>query len=131
MRQKGANYVESNNLVYAVSSDIMPPSVPTALTTTYISGTEIRLAWNLSVDNVGVYRYRIYRNGMENGYSTGASYADKNLIAGAAYTYTVTAIDAAGNESSQSSPVTATTTSTGIISTRGRGHGHGKRTATR
>jgi hypothetical protein len=129
IREKGVNYVESNNLAYAISSDIMPPSVPTALTTTYISGTEIQLAWNLAVDNIGVYRYRIYRNGMENGYSTTTSYADKNLISGATYTYRVTAIDVAGNESSQSSAVTATTTSTGIISARGRGRG--KRVATR
>jgi chitodextrinase len=105
----------------------MPPSVPTALTTTTISGTEIQLAWNLSVDNVGVSGYRIYRNGKENSYSTTTSYADKNLTSGATYTYTVTALDAAGNESSQSSAVTARTTSTGIISHgHGRGRGHGK-----
>jgi Pectate lyase superfamily protein len=128
IRQKGVNYIESNNVAYAISSDIMPPSVPTALTTTYISGTEIHLAWNLSVDNIGVYGYRIYRNGMENSYSTTPSYADKNLISGATYTYTVTAIDVAGNESSQSSAVTATTTSTGTISTHGRGRGKGPAT---
>lgn len=114
IRQKGINYVESNNLGYATSSDIMPPSVPTALTTTYVSGTEIHLAWNSSVDNLGVYRYRIYRNGKENSYSTTTSYADKNLTSGATYTYTVTAIDEAGNESSQSFAVTATTPSGGI-----------------
>ena len=124
IREKGVNFVESNNLGSAISSDIMPPSVPTALTTTYISGTEIQLAWNLSVDNLGVYRYRIYRNGTGNSYSTTTSYADKNLISGASYTYTITAIDAAGNESNQSFAVTATTTSTG-------GHGRGKREATR
>jgi len=128
IRQKGVNYIESNNVAYAISSDIMPPSVPTALTTTYISGTEIHLTWNLSVDNIGVYGYRIYRNGMENSYSTTPSYADKNLISGATYTYRVTAIDMAGNESSQSSAVTATTTSTSTISTHGRGRGKGPAT---
>ncbi len=128
IRQKGVNYIESNNVAYAISSDIMSPSVPTALTTTYISGTEIHLAWNPSVDNIGVYRYRIYRNGVEKSYSTSTSYADKNLISGATYTYAVTAIDVAGNESSQSSAVTATTTSTGVISTHGRGRGKGAAT---
>jgi chitodextrinase len=127
IRQKGINYVESNNLRYATSSDIMPPSVPTALTTTYVTGKEIHLAWNSSVDNLGVYRYRIYRNGMGNSYSSTPSYADKNLISGATYTYTVTAVDAAGNESSQSVAVTTTTTSSGITHGRGRG----KRTAKR
>jgi hypothetical protein len=127
IREKGVNYIESNNVARAISADVMPPSVPTALTTTTISGTEIQLAWNLSVDNVGVSGYRIYRNGMENSYSTTPSYADKNLVSGATYTYTVTALDAAGNESSQSSAVTARTTSTGIISHgHGRGRGHGK-----
>jgi Pectate lyase superfamily protein len=129
IREKGVNYVESNNLRYAISSDTMPPSVPTALTTTYISDNQIDLAWNTSMDNIGVSSYRIYRNGAANGYSATTSYADKNLISGATYTYTVTAIDVAGNESSQSSAVTATTTSTGTISTHGRGHG--KRAATR
>jgi hypothetical protein len=129
IRQKGINYSESNNPAYSISSDIMPPSVPTALTTTYISGTEIQLAWNPSVDNIGVYRYRIYGNGVAKSYSTSASYADKNLTSGATYTYTVTAIDMAGNESSQSSAVTATTTSTGTTSTHG--HGRTKKVATR
>ena len=108
IRQKGVNYIESNNLARAISADIMPPSVPTALTTTYISDNQVHLAWNASVDNVGVYRYRIYRNGMANSYSTTTSYVDKNLQPGISYTYTATAIDLNGNESSQSYPVTAT-----------------------
>ena len=43
IREKGVNYVESDNRAYLISSDIMPPSVPTALMTTYISGTELSL----------------------------------------------------------------------------------------
>jgi chitodextrinase len=109
IRQKGVNYVESNNPTYAISSDLMPPSVPTALTTTYVSDNQIHLAWNASVDNIGVYRYRIYRNGSSYTYSTAASYIDNNLQPGTTYTYTATAIDLNGNESSQSYSVTATT----------------------
>ena len=108
IRQKGVNYIESNNLARAISSDIMPPSVPTALTTTYVSDSQIHLAWNASVDNIGVYRYRIYRNDLAYTYSTAASYIDSNLQPGTTYTYTVTAIDLNGNESSQSYSVTAT-----------------------
>jgi len=110
IRQKGANYVESKNLATAISSDIMPPSVPTALSTTYISDNQINLAWNASVDNIGVSKYRIYRNGVGTSYSTATSYADKNLQPGVAYTYSVTAIDLSGIESSQSYSVTANTT---------------------
>ena len=106
--RKADNYVESNNLAYAITSDIMPPSVPTALTTTYISDNQIQLAWNASVDNIGVYRYRIYRNSSSHTYSTAASYIDNNLQPGTTYTYTAAAIDLNGNESSQSYSVTAT-----------------------
>jgi chitodextrinase len=106
IREKGVNYVEGNNLGSAISSDIMPPSVPTALTTTYISAYQIDLAWNASVDNIGVSKYRIYRNGVGSSFSTATSYADKNLQPGVSYTYAVTAIDLSGVESSQSYPVT-------------------------
>jgi len=112
IRQKGVNYIESNNLARAISADIMPPSVPTALTTTYISGNQIDLAWNPSVDNIGLYRYRIYRNDSSYAYSTATSYIDKNLRPGTTYTYTVAAIDLSGQESAQSYSVTATTSST-------------------
>jgi len=120
IREKGVNYVENNNLESGISSDIMPPSVPTAVTTTYVSGTEIHLAWNSSVDNIGVYRYRIYRNGIAISYSSTTSYADRKLVSGATYTYTIAAIDNAGNESSQS--FAATAAPIGISSPPGRGH---------
>ena len=112
IREKGVNYVEGNNLGSAISSDIMPPSVPTALTTTYISAYQIDLAWNASVDNIGVSKYRIYRNGVGSSFSTATSYADKNLQPGVSYTYAVTAIDLSGVESSQSYPVTVTISGT-------------------
>jgi len=109
IRQKGVNYSESNNLARTISADVMPPSVPTALTTTYISGNQIDIAWNPSVDNIGVHRYRIYKNGSSHAYSTATSYVDKNLKPGSTYTYTVAAIDLNGRESGQSYPVTAST----------------------
>jgi hypothetical protein len=113
--QKGVNYTESNNLTHSVSADVMPPSVPTALTTTYISGSQVDLAWNPSADNIGVSKYRIYRNGSSLAFSTAASYTDKNLRSGRTYNYTVAAIDFSGQESAQSYSVTAT-----IPSTKGR-----------
>jgi chitodextrinase len=109
IRQKGVEYVESNNPTYAISSDIMPPAVPTALTITYTSNNQIHLAWNASVDNIGVHGYRIYRNGLMHAHSTATSFVDKNLTSGTVYEYTVAAIDLIGNESNQSSSVSART----------------------
>jgi Pectate lyase superfamily protein len=117
IRQPGINYIESNNLGRSVSADVMPPSVPTALTTTYISGGQIDLAWNPSVDNIGVYNYRIYRNGSSYAYSATTSYNDNNLFPGTTYTYTVAAIDLNGQESAQSYSTAATTSSSPTVTT--------------
>ena len=112
IRQKGVNYIESNNIARTISADLIAPSVPTALVITYILGSQIDLAWNLAADNIGVSRYRIYRNGSSYAYSSTASYTDSNLRSGTTYKYTVAAIDSSGNESGRSYPVTATTPST-------------------
>jgi hypothetical protein len=112
VREKGVNYLEKDNRVYSISADVMPPSVPTALTITHVSDTQVHLVWNPSVDNDEVDGYRIYRNGSPIGFSSGTSYVDKNLGPGVPYTYTVTAIDSSGTESSGSYSVTATTTGT-------------------
>ena len=111
IRQQGINYTESNNLRRSITTDVMPPSVPTALTTTYVSANEVDLAWNPAVDNIGVYRYHIYRNGLSHDYSTDTRYLDKRLRAATTYTYTIAAVDLSGNESNQSYSVTATTSS--------------------
>ncbi len=98
------------------SSDTALPSVPTNLTATAVSSSQINLAWSASTDNVGVTGYRIYR-------CTGAgctpstqittvttnSYSDTGLTANTTYVYRVSAYDAAGNVSGQSSSVSATT----------------------
>jgi len=61
-----------------------------------------------SGDNVGVSRYRLYRNGSPNPVATVpgnlTSYVDRGLSAGTPYTYTVSAVDGAGNDSGQSGP---------------------------
>jgi len=97
--------------------DTTPPTVPASLIATAVSSSEIDLTWSAATDNVGVAGYKIYRNGNSvpiASVTTGTSYADKGLTASTTYTYQVSAYDAAGNESAQSTPpVSATTLSTG------------------
>ncbi|HUD11364.1 MAG TPA: fibronectin type III domain-containing protein [Candidatus Saccharimonadia bacterium] len=93
-------------------SDTTPPTVPTNLTATAVSGTQINLSWTASTDNVGVAGYTVFRNGTQIATVTnGTSYADTGLAVGASYQYTVAAYDAAGNVSAQSAAATATTLS--------------------
>lgn len=93
------------------ASDTEPPSQPTGLQATANGTSEVDLAWAASADNVGVSEYIIYRDGTEVATVAGTytSYADTGLAYGSFYTYTVQAIDAAGNSSPQSSPAKAAT----------------------
>ena len=93
----------------ASSSDTTPPSTPTNLSATAISSSAINLSWTASTDNVGVTGYKIYRGGVQIGTSATNSYSDTGLTASTQYTYTVSAYDAAGNNSSQSTSASATT----------------------
>ena len=93
----------------ATTPDTAAPTVPTGLTATAVSATQISLAWVASYDYVGVTQYRINRNGVAIGIATGRSYIDTGLTSATSYSYTVTACDAAGNCSTQSAAATATT----------------------
>ncbi|MDP2816299.1 MAG: fibronectin type III domain-containing protein, partial [Rectinemataceae bacterium] len=90
-------------------SDTTPSSIPTGLTATAISSSQINLSWTASTDNVAVAGYRIYRGRTQIGTSATNSYSNTGLTASTLYSYTVSAYDAAGNNSSQSSSVSATT----------------------
>ncbi len=89
--------------------DTQAPTVPTGLSGQAISSSQINLSWTASTDNVGVTGYRIYLNSVLIDTSATNSYSDTGLSASTTYTYTVSAYDAAGNVSSQSTSASATT----------------------
>src|SRR5262249_4027744 len=91
------------------TADTSPPSVPTGVAATAVSGTQINLSWLASTDNVGVSGYKVFRNGTQVGTATITSYQDAGLSGGSTYGYTVAAYDAAGNASAPSSSVSVTT----------------------
>lgn len=93
------------------STDTGPPSVPTGLTSTAASTTQIDLSWTASTDDVGVAGYKIYRSGTLIKTVTSTTASDTALTAATSYCYTVSAIDSAGYESAQSFSVCATTLS--------------------
>lgn len=93
------------------AADTTPPSVPTGLTVSSTTPSTVVLSWTAATDNVAVDHYVIYRGGSQVGTATGTTYTATGLTATTSYTFTVSAVDAAGNASAQSSAVTGTTTS--------------------
>ncbi len=80
-------------------TDNQAPSVPAGLTTSVVSTTQVNLSWSASTDNVGVTGYKIYRNGSFLQITASTNYSDTGLINNTTYSYQVSAVDAANNES--------------------------------
>lgn len=92
-----------------VVPDTTPPSVPTGLSAAAVSSSQINLTWTASSDNIGIAGYKIFRGGTQIATAVSTSYSDTGRSASTAYTYTVSAYDAAGNNSAQSASKGATT----------------------
>ena len=107
----GSNLFGTPRQTFAGVSDTIDPSQPTNLSATPTSSSTISLLWDPSTDNVGITGYRIYRNSFQVAQTTGVgtSYLDQNLLASTTYSYNVSGLDAANNESPQSAPSQATT----------------------
>ena len=90
-------------------TDTTAPSVPGSLIANVISAGQIDLSWNVSTDNTGVTGYKIYRNTAYLTTVTSNSRSDMGLVKKTSYCYRVSAVDAAGNESGQSTQACATT----------------------
>ncbi|MHB8660392.1 MAG: putative glycoside hydrolase [Minisyncoccota bacterium] len=103
----------------AILLKITPPSVPTNLSASTISSSLINISWTASISDIGVVGYNVYRNGTQIATTTSTSYSDTGLTASTAYSYSVSAYDAPGNTSVQSTSISATTTA--IVSGTGGG----------
>lgn len=88
----------------APGQDAAAPTAPADLVGSASPG-QIALSWTASTDNVGVTSYRVSRDGTVIGTSTSTHYTDSSVLAGTTYSYTVSALDAAGNVSPPSNTV--------------------------
>ncbi len=93
--------------------DTTPPTAPGNLRSTGVTGNSVSLAWDASADENGVAGYNILRSNVIVGSSATTTYTDTGLTAATAYTYTVKAKDAAGNDSPASNQISATTSTGG------------------
>ena len=90
--------------------DTQPPSIPQNARITATTNSTISLTWDASTDNIGVVAYNIYNGQAVVGSSNSTSFTVGALALGKTYGFTVTALDAAGWESSYSNQVIGSTT---------------------
>ncbi|HLE00766.1 MAG TPA: discoidin domain-containing protein [Bdellovibrionota bacterium] len=100
---------QSSSISVKTLGDTTAPSVPSGVTGSGSSKTEINLSWTASTDNVGVAGYEVYRQGSKVGIVTSTSYHDSGLAEDTAYSYQVAAYDSAGNVSAKSAAVSIST----------------------
>ena len=100
---------EIADLASTVAADTTAPTVPSGLTATAPTSSQVNLSWTASTDTVGVTGYRVFRNGTQVGTSATPSYQNTGLSGSTTYSYTVAAYDAAGNVSAQSAAASVTT----------------------
>ena len=89
-------------------TDTSPPSTPTNVAATALSFSEVAVSWSAATDDVGVAGYRVYRDATLVASPTGTSASVTGLSGGVQYAFSVAALDAAGNASTQSAPVLVT-----------------------
>ncbi|MBX2845678.1 MAG: endonuclease, partial [Saprospiraceae bacterium] len=90
-------------------SDTEAPTTPSSLAASGVTASSVDLTWNASTDNVAVTGYRVYRDGTLYTTVSATSASVVGLSASTGYSFYVTAIDAAGNESAPSNTVAVTT----------------------
>lgn len=111
---KADNESEDSNEVDCVM-DVTAPEVPADLTVEEgdPSDSTLNVSWSESEDNEGGVddvSYNLYRDGELIASGNNTSYEDTGLKAGTKYTYSVQAVDGAGNESARSAGVSGETT---------------------
>ncbi len=89
--------------------DATAPTTPTGLSGSSTEQGVVTLNWTASTDASGIQYYNVYRNGSSTplGQTSGpvTTYTDTTATPGVTYTYTVAAVDTAGNMSAQSTSI--------------------------
>lgn len=106
--------IDALEVITGTGADTQAPTAPSNLNSTSVTETSVSLSWTASTDNVGVTGYNVYSGATNLGSVTGTSATVNGLTAGTSYSFRVTAIDAAGNESDFSNTLNVTTPGGGM-----------------
>lgn len=103
------SFLGSHSIASSDGGDTEAPSTPSNLQVSNVTETSFAVSWDASTDNVGVDQYVIYLDGSFYASSSSTSTTINGLSASKNYVVSISAQDAAGNESNQSSNVGVTT----------------------
>jgi chitodextrinase len=110
-----SNAVTAKTLAPAPPADKTAPTSPANLKVISVTSSTVQLDWDNATDNVGVTGYEVYVNGVKKYTSTASTIVANNLAANTSYSFTVKAVDAAGNISGTSNAVTGKTAQAGDL----------------
>ncbi|MCA5013309.1 MULTISPECIES: carbohydrate-binding protein [unclassified Enterococcus] len=105
----GSNYELVEKHLDKGNPDTQAPSQVTGVKASEVTKNSVKLSWDTATDNIGVDRYEIYRNGSKISESRTTSQTVTNLAANTSYDFSIVAVDAAGNRSVASKPITVKT----------------------
>ncbi|MGZ4609868.1 MAG: fibronectin type III domain-containing protein [Actinomycetes bacterium] len=114
------NTVFDSTTITKPGADTTAPSPPSGLSVGATTASSAALSWSANAAADGVTGYNVYRNGAlapGGANVSGTSFTDTGLAPATTYRYTVTAVDAAGNESAPSNSADAVTGAGGSIVT--------------
>jgi glucose/arabinose dehydrogenase/chitodextrinase len=126
----------TTSVLLPVAPDSNPPSAPTGLVATPLSGSQIRLNWGASSDDVAILSYQVERcqgascsNFTPLVTTAETTHVDPGLAPLSTYRYRVRAMDTSGNFSTYSNVATATTEAappvSGLVAAYGFNEGSG------
>jgi chitodextrinase len=110
-------FVLNGSALSAGKGDKSAPTTPTNLMVTSITETTVTLAWNAASDNSGKFSYRLKINNLSNSAynslatisQTQTTYTAKYLATNSSYSFSIFAVDDAGNRSADSNLASAKT----------------------
>ncbi|RYE12426.1 MAG: hypothetical protein EOP51_31585, partial [Sphingobacteriales bacterium] len=113
VNNNGASAV-SSEISTITKSDVVAPTAPPNLRVTVTTRTSVTLAWDDATDDVGVFKYDVYVNGLKS-YSTSATtFTVNGLTTLQTYGFVVKARDITGNVSPASNQVSGTAALQGL-----------------
>ncbi len=91
------------------NEDKTPPTAPSGLHSMGITAESVSLMWGTSSDLSGIKEYQVFRNGLLIAQTATTSFKDNSVNSHMTYSYTIKAVDFAGNTSLSSNILTVTT----------------------